>query len=227
MTRMLSVVSYPLCALLRKSCARRTTENAQLEYRADENAAVAPMNRGPLSRVWFTPTRGASNWLWLSFFVVIIDQATKALVIAAVKTQDAIALLPILDIVYLENTGAAFSILAQASGWQRWFFILLAVGVSLALMIWLRRIRADQTILAIGLSLVLGGALGNVIDRVIHGFVVDFIYFHWRTWYFPAFNVADTAISIGAGCLLIDAFRESGHEKRAPDVRKRTADSGQ
>jgi signal peptidase II len=171
----------------------------------------------PLAKVWFTPTRGASNWLWLSFFVVILDQATKALVIGTVKVQDSIALLPILDLVYLENTGAAFSIFAQASGWQRWFFIGLALCVSLVLMIWLRRIRADHTMLAIGLSLVLGGALGNVIDRVMHGYVVDFIYFHWRTWYFPAFNLADTAISVGAGCLLIDAFRESGHEKRTAD----------
>lgn len=171
----------------------------------------------PLAKVWFTPTSGGSNWLWLSFFVVILDQATKALVIGTVKLQDSISLLPILDIVYLENTGAAFSILAQASGWQRWFFITLAVVVSLTLMIWLRRIRADQTVLAIGLSLVLGGALGNVIDRVMHGFVVDFIYFNWRTWDFPAFNIADTAISIGAACLLIDAFLESGHDRRSAD----------
>ncbi len=170
----------------------------------------------PLAKVWFTPTRGGSNWLWLSFFVVILDQATKALVIGTVKMADSIALLPILDIVYLENTGAAFSILAQASGWQRWFFIALAVGVSLSLMIWLRRIRADQTILAIGLSLVLGGALGNVIDRVMHGYVVDFIYFNWRTWDFPAFNIADTAISIGAACLLIDAFLEGHHPEQRP-----------
>jgi signal peptidase II len=172
------------------------------------------MNSGPLAKVWFTPTRGASNWLWLSFFVVILDQTTKAFVIRTVKMQDAIELLPILDIVYLENTGAAFSLLAQAGGWQRWFFILLAVVVSGVLMVWLRRIRADQTILAVGLALVLGGALGNVIDRVVHGYVVDFIYFHWKSWYFPAFNIADTAISIGAGCLLIDAFRESGQDKR-------------
>lgn len=171
------------------------------------------MSSNPLSKVWFTPTRGASNWLWLSFLVVVLDQATKALVVGTVKMQDAIELLPILDIVYLENTGAAFSILAQASGWQRWFFIVLALGVSLMLMVWLRRIRADQTMLASGLSLVLGGALGNVIDRVLHGYVVDFIYFHWRTLYFPAFNLADTAISIGAACLLIDAFLESGHAK--------------
>jgi signal peptidase II len=173
------------------------------------------MTSNPLSKVWFTPTRGASNWLWLSFFVVLLDQTTKALVIGTVKMQSSIALLPILDIVYLENTGAAFSIFAEASGWQRWFFIVLALVVSLILMIWLRRIRADQTLLAVGLSLVLGGALGNVIDRVMHGYVVDFIYFHWQARYFPAFNVADSAISIGAGCLLLDAFRESGHEKRS------------
>lgn len=176
----------------------------------------------PLSRVWFTPTRGASNWLWLSFFVVILDQATKALVIGTVKMQDTIELLPILDIVYLENPGAAFSILAQAGGWQRWFFITLALVVSVILMVWLRRIRAEQVLLAIGLSLILGGALGNVIDRVMHGYVVDFIYFHWEQHYFPAFNVADSAISIGAGCLLLDAFRESGHKHGE----RRTADEG-
>jgi signal peptidase II len=175
------------------------------------------MTPNPISRVWFTPTRGASNWLWLSFFVVLLDQATKALVIGTVKMRDAIELLPILDIVYLENTGAAFSILAQASGWQRWFFIALALGVSIVLMIWLRRIRAEQILLAVGLSLVLGGALGNVIDRVLHGHVVDFIYFHWGRHYFPAFNVADSAISIGAACLLLDAFRESGQKKVTRD----------
>src|ERR1044072_6637722 len=169
----------------------------------------------PLAKVWFTPTRGGSNWLWLSFLVVIVDQATKALVISTVKLQDSISLLPILDIVYLENTGAAFSILAQASGWQRWCFIGLAIVVSLALMLWIRRIRADQTMLAIGLSLVPGGALANVIDRGMHGYVVDFIYFNWRSWDFPAFNIADTAISVGAGCLLLDAFRERGQGKEA------------
>ena len=169
-----------------------------------------------MKKVWFTPTRGASNWLWLSFFVVILDQATKALVVGAVKMKRSIQLLPILDIVYLENRGAAFSMLHDAGGWQRWFFITLALVVSVVLMVWLRRIRtSEQLILAIGLSLVLGGALGNVIDRVWHSYVIDFIYFHWKDWYFPAFNVADTAISIGAGCLLIDAFLESGREKKA------------
>ena len=178
-----------------------------------------------LSKVWFTPTRGASNWLWLSFFVVILDQVTKALVVGSVKMQSSIQLLPILDIVYLENRGAAFSMLHDAGGWQRWFFIALALIVSVVLMLWLQRIRtSEQLILAIGLSLVLGGALGNVIDRVWHSYVIDFIYFHWKDWYFPAFNVADTAISIGAGCLLIDAFLESGREKKAGE--RRTANDG-
>lgn len=175
------------------------------------------MSTNPISRVWFSPTRGASNWLWLSFLVVLVDQVTKALAVAELKMQEPVSLLPILDLVYLENTGAAFSILAQAGGWQRWFFILLALGVSVTLMIWLRRIRAGQVILALGLSLVLGGALGNVIDRVLHGYVIDFIYFHWGPHYFPAFNIADTAISIGAGCLLIDAFRDSGQKQEAKE----------
>ena len=177
------------------------------------------MASGPLARVWFTPTRGASNWLWLSFFVVLIDQVTKAFVIGMVRMQDSIALLPILDIVYLENEGAAFSILAGASGWQRWFFIALALVVSIVLMVWMRHIRHEQTLLAVGLALILGGAFGNVIDRVWHSYVVDFIYFHWSRWYFPAFNIADAAISVGAGFLLIDAFRESGHKRATTDRR--------
>ena len=177
-----------------------------------------------LSKVWFTPTRGASNWLWLSFFVVILDQATKALVVGAVKMKSSIQLLPILDIVYLENRGAAFSMLHDAGGWQRWFFIALALIVSVVLMVWLRKIRtSEQLILAIGLSLVLGGALGNVIDRVWHSYVIDFIYFHWKDWYFPAFNIADSAITVGAGCLLIDAFQESGREKKASNERRSTS----
>jgi signal peptidase II len=163
------------------------------------------------SKVWFTPTRGASNWLWLSFFVVLLDQATKALVVGAIKGKASVQLLPILDIVYLQNEGAAFSLLHDAGGWQRWFFIGLALLVSVVLMLWLRKLRgAEQAILAIGLSLVLGGALGNVIDRVWHSYVIDFIYFHWKDWYFPAFNVADSAITVGAGCLLLDAFYETG-----------------
>jgi signal peptidase II len=163
------------------------------------------------SKVWFTPTRGGSSWLWLSAFVVLLDQTTKAIVGTSMKLYDRIELLPFLDITRLHNTGAAFSMLSSASGWQRWFFIALALIVSVVLMVWLRRVRTpEQTLLALGLSLVLGGALGNVIDRVWLGHVIDFIHFHWQGWYFPAFNVADSAISIGAGCLILDAFRDGG-----------------
>ena len=177
------------------------------------------MNNTSLSKVWFAATRGASNWLWLSAFAVLLDQTTKALVVGAVKFKSPIELLPFLRIVYLENEGAAFSLLHDAGGWQRWFFIALALLVSVVLMLWLRRIRIPgQTVLAIGVSLVLGGALGNVIDRVWHSYVIDFVYFHWQDWYFPAFNIADAAISVGAGCLLLDALWESGRDdKKAKD----------
>jgi signal peptidase II len=163
------------------------------------------------NKVWFTPTRGGSNWLWLSVFVVLLDQATKVVVASSMDLYDRIEILPILELTRLHNTGAAFSMFANGSGWQRWFFIALALIVSVTLMAWLRRIRTpEQTLLALGLALVLGGALGNVIDRVWLGHVIDFIHFHWHGWYFPAFNVADSAISIGAGCLILDAFRDGG-----------------
>jgi len=173
------------------------------------------MMTGQFKRLWFTPTRGASNWLWLSFFVIVLDQVTKAMVFQAVPMYQSIEVLPVLDLTHMHNTGAAFSFLSAASGWQRWFFIGLGVIVSVALMVWLRRIRTpEQTLLAVGLTLVLGGALGNVIDRVWLGSVIDFIHAHWGDAYFPAFNLADSAISIGAACLLLDALFESGKEGR-------------
>jgi signal peptidase II len=108
----------------------------------------------------------------------------------------------------MHNVGAAFSFLASASGWQRWLFIVLAVGVSIAIVVWLFRMPPSKVLLAAGLSLVLGGAIGNVIDRIRLGYVVDFIHFHWDRAYFPAFNVADSAITVGAAFLLLDALFE-------------------
>lgn len=172
-----------------------------------------------ISKLWFTPTRGASNWLWLSALIVLVDQATKVLVSSSLDLYERIVLLPVLELTRLHNEGAAFSLLAGASGWQRWFFILLGSGISLLLMVWLRRIRTpEQTLLALGLSLVLGGALGNVVDRVWLGHVVDFIHFHWGERYFPAFNVADSAITVGAACLLLDAFREGRKLADSPSI---------
>ena len=154
--------------------------------------------------------RGRSAaWLWLSAFIVLADQLAKAYITLHFGEFEFTSVLPILDITRMHNVGAAFSFLASASGWQRWFFIVLAVGVSIAITAWLWRLpRGTHGLLAAGLALVLGGAIGNVIDRIRLGAVIDFIHFHWDRAYFPAFNVADSAITVGAACLLLDALLE-------------------
>jgi signal peptidase II len=157
-----------------------------------------------------TGTQGrAAMWLLLSVFVVAADQLSKSYITQHFGEFEFTRVLPILDITRMHNVGAAFSFLASASGWQRWLFIGLAVGVSIAITAWLWRLpRGEHGLLAAGLSLVLGGAVGNLIDRIRLGAVVDFIHFHWDRAYFPAFNVADSAITIGAACLLLDALLE-------------------
>lgn len=156
------------------------------------------------------------RWLYLSMGAVLADQLTKEAILNSVVPYESIPVLPVLDITHMYNTGAAFSFLAQAGGWQRWVLVALAVGISAAIVVWLRRLKArSQWVLACGLSLVLGGALGNAFDRIKLGHVVDFIHVHWKGAYFPAFNVADSCITIGAGLLLIDAFLESRRKKQA------------
>ena len=146
-------------------------------------------------------------WLWLTLFVVAADQWTKRLVVDNLNEFDSVVLLPVLEFMRLHNTGAAFSFLSDASGWQRWFFIALAICVSLGIFVWLWRLPArGKNLLAAGLCLVMGGALGNVIDRMLLGHVVDFVRVHYQAWYFPAFNLADSAITIGAGLLILDTF---------------------
>ena len=148
---------------------------------------------------------GGLRWLWLTAAVVILDQLTKAWVDASVALYQRIEILPFLDITHMRNTGAAFSFLSRASGWQRWFFTAVALSVSIALVIWLRRLPPGQNRLAAGLALILGGALGNVIDRLRYGAVVDFLDFSGIG--FPwVFNVADSAITIGAVLIVIEAF---------------------
>jgi signal peptidase II len=149
-------------------------------------------------------------WLLLSVFVVLADQASKLYIVRHFMEFDFIRILPVLDITCMHNVGAAFSFLASASGWQRYMFIGLASVVSLGIVVWLFRLpRGAHTLLAAGLAAVLGGAVGNLIDRVRIGYVIDFIHFHWDRAYFPAFNVADSAITVGAACLLLDALFEA------------------
>jgi signal peptidase II len=149
-------------------------------------------------------------WFLVSSGVVLADQLSKAYIVRHLGEFEVTAIFPVLDITLMHNVGAAFSFLASASGWQRWFFISLAIGVSIALAYWLYRLPGKgRNLLALGLSLILGGALGNVIDRIRLGSVIDFIHFHLNQAYFPAFNVADSAITVGAGCLLLDALLDS------------------
>jgi signal peptidase II len=159
-------------------------------------------------------TRGRSAaWLLLSVFVVTADQLSKSYITRHYGEFEFTTVLPVLDITRMHNVGAAFSFLASASGWQRWLFIGLAGVVSIGIIVWLFRIPRSHGLLAAGLSLVLGGAIGNVIDRIRLGAVIDFIHFHWDRAYFPAFNVADSAITVGAACLLLDALLEPKRSK--------------
>lgn len=161
-------------------------------------------------RGWFSLDAGPSNWLWLTLAVLVLDQWTKYLVLASFEQFERIVVIPVLDLTRLHNRGAAFSFLSDASGWQHWLFIGLGIGVSIGILIWLRRLpRRGHSVTAAGLALVMGGALGNVIDRALHGYVVDFIHVHWAEWYFPAFNVADSAITVGAGLLILDSLLEA------------------
>ena len=156
----------------------------------------------------------AVAWLLLSACVVLADQVSKAYITRHFMEFEFTRILAVLDITCMHNVGAAFSFLASASGWQRWLFIGLAGAVSIGIIIWLIRLpRGTHALLAAGLALVLGGALGNVIDRIRLGYVIDFIHFHWDRAYFPAFNVADSAITVGAGLLLLDALLDAKRKK--------------
>ena len=150
---------------------------------------------------------GAFRWLWCSLAVVIADQSTKIAAVALLDPASSVELIPTLDLVLAYNTGAAFSFLSTAGGWQRWLFIGLAVAICGFILHWLRDLPRDARWFPLALSLILGGAVGNVIDRVRIGAVVDFIDFHVGDWHWPAFNVADSAICVGAALLVLGMFR--------------------
>jgi len=145
-------------------------------------------------------------WLGIAAAVIVLDQLTKAMIVAAFRLGDARTVTPFFDIVRAHNRGAAFSFLNDASGWQRWFFVALGIAAA-AFIVWMLARHGGQRMFGWALALILGGALGNVIDRLVHGHVVDFIQVHWQHHYFPSFNVADSAITIGAMLLILDELR--------------------
>ena len=161
-------------------------------------------------------TRRFIAWMVVAILVVAADQATKWAIVEWVELYGKVPINSFVNLTHQQNSGAAFSFLAGASGWQRWFFVVLATLVSAVIAVWLWRIRREgPLVLMAGLSLVLGGAIGNLIDRARLGYVTDFIQVWFGNWAFPSFNVADSAISVGADFLIIDALFLSGKGRTA------------
>ncbi|MDH5610856.1 MAG: signal peptidase II [Gammaproteobacteria bacterium] len=170
------------------------------------------------------------NWLWLTVIVTVIDQITKQMAEQSLVAHKALPAIPNLNWTLMYNEGAAFSFLSDAGGWQRWFFIALSSAISLFLFFWLKQTSIHKKLLSAGLALILGGAIGNLIDRALYGHVIDFIQYYYQAdtclpgfslWqlatgpqcFWPAFNIADSAITLGAGLLLIDMIKEHFEEK--------------
>lgn len=151
-------------------------------------------------------TRKNLQWLWLALAVLVLDLVTKAWFSSNMQLGESRPLLPFFSWTLAHNYGAAFSFLHDAGGWQRWFFGGIAVAVSVGLVWWLARLQANERFIACALVLILGGALGNLHDRILLGYVVDFIHVYYGSWHFPAFNIADCGITVGAGMLIFDSF---------------------
>ena len=151
--------------------------------------------------------------LWLSLLVVVLDQLSKYWVMTSFEEYEVLRVWPVFNLTLVYNTGAAFSFLSDAGGWQRWFFVTIGVLVSAAMVVWLSRLDVRERLTAYGLALVVGGAIGNLIDRILLGKVVDFLQWHWQDWYWPSFNLADSAITLGVVLLLIDGLFSDGSIK--------------
>ena len=148
---------------------------------------------------------GFSLWVWLALagVVVLIDQLSKTVVVSAFALNHSQPVTSWFNLVRVHNSGAAFSFLAGASGWQRWFFVGLGTLAS-GFIVWMLKKHSEQKLFCFAVTMIMGGAIGNVVDRLLHGHVVDFIQVHYGGWYFPAFNLADSAITLGAICLILD-----------------------
>ena len=155
------------------------------------------------------------SFLWLSAVAFLLDLLTKYIVVQKFDLYESVNVLPVFNLTYVRNYGAAFSFLADHDGWQKYFFILLAIGISLMLAYFMKKNRVDQTLQNAAYALIIGGALANMVDRAYNGFVVDFFDFYWDIYHYPVFNVADIAICIGAGLLALDAFKDDKNKQKS------------
>jgi signal peptidase II len=146
------------------------------------------------------------KWLWLSLLALVLDQGSKLVIAGSMQLYESIQIIPFFKLTYVHNTGAAFSFLSEAGGWQRWFFAGLALVISIVIAVWLTRLKKNETLLAVALALVLGGAVGNLIDRLAYGYVIDFLDVYYESWHWPAFNIADSAITLGVVLMLAESF---------------------
>lgn len=146
------------------------------------------------------------KWLWLSVLAFILDQLSKIWIDSNMSLYQSISVLPGFNITYVHNYGAAFSLLSEAGGWQRWFFAVLAATISIGIIVWIKKLQQHETLSAISLSLILGGAIGNLVDRVMYGYVIDFFDVYYQTWHWPVFNIADSAITVGVVVMLYESF---------------------
>lgn len=146
------------------------------------------------------------KWLWLSVVVLVLDQLSKFWVVANFELYQSIELMPYLNLTYVHNKGAAFSFLSSAGGWQRWFFTVVSIVAVVVLLVWLKRLKPVEKLLAVSMSLILGGAVGNLYDRVAYGYVIDFLDAYYQQWHWPVFNIADSAIVLGVGLMLLEMF---------------------
>ncbi|MFN7694296.1 MAG: signal peptidase II [Burkholderiales bacterium] len=156
--------------------------------------------------------KGWWRWLLIAAIIIVLDQYTKTLIVNHFQLHEGRYVTSFFNLVRAHNPGAAFSFLAGAGGWQRWFFTAIALAATVFIIVMLRK-QGDQKLFALALTLILGGAIGNAVDRLIHGYVVDFLQFHWGGWAFPSFNVADSAITLGAILLIVDEIRRVTRRK--------------
>jgi len=154
------------------------------------------------------------KWLWLSLLVIVLDQLSKFWVVSVFELYQSIELIPYLNLTYVHNKGAAFSFLSSAGGWQRWFFSIISMIAVFVLLLWLKRLKPTEKLLAVSMSLILGGAIGNLYDRLAYGYVIDFLDAYYQQWHWPVFNIADSAIVLGVGLMLLDMLITPNQEDK-------------